>query len=71
MQDIKEQEIIVGTPVRYWGVIMADGTKLDPVDTVITSEPWQLGGHAWVCKVEGIRGCVAISHLEKLEQNEQ
>jgi hypothetical protein len=63
---MKEQEIIVGTPVRYWGVVLNSGEKMDSTDTTITSVPWQLGGHTWVCKVEGIRGCVAISHLEKL-----
>lgn len=63
---MKEQEIIPGTPVRYWSVIMSDGYKEGSVDTTITSTPWKLGGHTWVCSVADVKGCVSIDHLEKL-----
>lgn len=63
---MKEQEIILGTPVRYWSIIMADGTKLDPIDTTITSTVWHVGGGHPVCSVADVKGCVSIDHLEKL-----
>ena len=63
---MKEQEIIPGTPVRYWSIIMADGTKLYPIDTTITSAVWHIGGGHPVCNVVNLKGCVSISHLEKL-----
>ena len=61
---MKKEEIIPGTKVRYWSIITATGEKYEPVDTVITSEPWILGANI-ACNVESI-GCVLVSHLEKL-----
>lgn len=63
---MKEQEIIPGTPVRYWNVIMQDGEKLDPVNTTVTHEAWKLPSGHLVCMVADVRGCVSVSHLEKL-----
>jgi len=63
---MKEQEIIPGTQVRCWKIIMESGEKLDPVDTVIKTTPWKLPAGQLVCIVEGINGCVLVSHLEKL-----
>jgi hypothetical protein len=63
---MKEQEIIPGTPVRYWSVIDTVGNKYNPTDTTITSAVWHIGAGHPVCSVEGISGCVSISHLEKL-----
>ncbi len=63
---MKEQEIIPGTPVRYWSVITPTGERYNPTDTTITSTVWHVGGGHPVCSVEGISGCVSISHLEKL-----
>jgi hypothetical protein len=63
---MKEQEIIPGTPVRYWSVITPTGERYGPTDTTITSAVWYVGGGHPVCNVEGISGCVSISHLEKL-----
>ena len=63
---MKEQEIIPGTPVRYWSVITPTGERYGPTDTTITSAVWHVGAGHPVCSVEGISGCVSISHLEKL-----
>lgn len=62
---MKELDIKIGLPVTYYKIIKLDGTKLIPVKTVIKSEAWQLGHGEWVCKLEGISGGVAISHLEE------
>jgi len=61
---MKVQHIKVGAPVTYWGVIKENGEKYDPLETVITSDAWQLGHGEIVCKVEGVSGGVLISHLE-------
>ena len=60
---MKEKEIIPGTPVIFWGVIKSDGSKSEPLQTVITSEPWEVGGQM-CCKVKGKSGCVSIKHLD-------
>lgn len=61
---MNKEEIIIGTPVTYWGIIKEDGTKLNPVETEITSEPWYLSHGQLVCKVKGKEGCVSANHLE-------
>jgi hypothetical protein len=63
---MKIEEIKVGTPVIYWGIITEKGERLHPLKTVITSEPWALGHGEVVCKVAGISGGVAISHLDTI-----
>lgn len=40
---MRKEEIKIGTPVIYWGIIKRDGKKLDGFETEITSEPWELG----------------------------
>lgn len=61
---MEPEEIIIGTPVIYWGVVKSNGQKLCPTETVIESEPWKLGHGEMVCKVKGKSGGVSISHLE-------
>lgn len=61
---MKLEEIEVGKAVTYYGVILEDGTKLHPFETVIRSKPWQLGDEI-VCKVVGKPGGVSIKHLEE------
>lgn len=68
---MKKDDCKIGTPVTYWGVIKKDsGEKYDPIDTVITSEPWQLGHGAYVCKVNGVSGGVCLTHIEKRKEGE-
>lgn len=64
---MKQEDVKVGIHVTYWGVIKNDGSKFDPFQTVIVSEPWQLGGGEIVCKVIGKSGGVSIRHLDILE----
>lgn len=61
---MKKGEIKIGTPVTYWDVITDEGEKLFPLETEITSEPWELGHGETVCKVQGKSGGVSIKHLE-------
>ena len=63
---MKESEIKVGTPVIYWGILKQNGERLNPLKTVISSEPWELGHGEVVCKVVGKSGGVAISHLDTI-----
>lgn len=48
-----------GTPAKYWPV-KGDNRF---IETAIRSEAWTLGHGAVVVKVEGVTGCVDISHL--------
>lgn len=64
---MEPEEIIIGTPVIYYSTIMNDGRKLGPFPTVITSEPWEIGGQM-CCKVKGKSGAVSIRHLEVDEE---
>jgi len=64
---MEESEIKIGTKVNYAAIVLEDDERLDECETVITSEPWQLGHGEWVCKVEGVRGGVCISHLKKID----
>lgn len=64
---MKKEEIIIGTKVIYWAVIKADGSKHDPFETEISSEPWEMGSGHTVCKVLGKSGGVSIEHLEAME----
>lgn len=50
----------VGTPVKYFPVL--PGT--DFMETKTRSEAWELGHGESVVKVEGVTGCVIISHCE-------
>ena len=59
-------QIIVGTPVIYWSVILENGNRILPKKTEITSEAWELGSGQVVCKVKGVSGGVAISHLDPI-----
>lgn len=63
-------QIKIGTPVIYWAVIDEDSTRSFPTKTQITSDVWTVGSGEEVieeiCKVEGITGGVAISHLDPI-----
>lgn len=63
---MKQEDIEIGTPVIYWKIIKDDGSRLEPVKTEITSEPWKLGHGDMVCKVEGISGGVMLTHLDPI-----
>lgn len=65
---MERSEIQVGTPVTYWKVMKDNGEKFDPVETTITSEPWELGHGEVVCALEGMSGGFSIRHLEKREE---
>ncbi len=62
---MKEHEIVIGTPVTYWAVIMDDGEKMYPKETVIESKHWTTASGNTICIVQGVSGGVCISHLEK------
>jgi hypothetical protein len=62
---MKRSEIKIGTHVTYWGIIKSNGEKLEPKETHIISEAWDLWRNETVCKVSGISGCVSIKHLER------
>lgn len=52
----------VGTPVLAW-----PGTRDDhPLVTVTTSAPWRLGSGAWVVRVDGHHGGIALTHVDLL-----
>jgi hypothetical protein len=63
---MKSNQIKIGTPVIYWGVISEKGERSYPFKTTIESEPWELGGGETVCKVAGKRGGVSIKHLDEV-----
>ena len=60
---MKVEDLKIGTPVIYWSVIYDDGEKDFPIQTVVTSESWKVGDEL-VCRIDGISGAVALSHLE-------
>ena len=55
----------VGTPVRYYPIA---GSK-ECVDSVVRSEPWELGHGAIVIKIEGKTGGVSTApeHLQLID----
>lgn len=61
---MKVSDIKTGTSVIYWKVIDENGKKYGRVDSRIVSNAWKVGGE-FVCMIEKVVGCVAISHLEK------
>jgi hypothetical protein len=63
---MRKEDIIIGTPVIYWGIIKDNGERYDPKKTVIISEPWKLGHGQLVCKIKGISGGVDLEHLEPI-----
>lgn len=63
---MREDEIKIGLDVIYWSIIKGDGTRLNPLKTKITSEPWKLGHNEIVCKVKGVAGGVSIKHLDTI-----
>ena len=65
---MKIQEIKIGTKVNYYPYSREDGSfdGITPTPTNITSEPWELGHGAIVCKVKGVSGGVLITHLEPI-----
>lgn len=63
-----QDEIKIGQRVTYYSAILETGEKLYPKETIITSMPWTLGSGETICNVSGVRGGVAISHLEPLPE---
>lgn len=61
-----EEQIKIGTPVIYWGIIKENGERFEPLKTEITSEAWKLGHGELVCKVKGKSGGVSIKHLDTI-----
>ena len=56
----------VGTRVRYWaGPREGDGTV-----STTRSEAEVLGGHTAVVWIVGVRGCVALSHVQAIEDGQ-
>ena len=58
-----KREIYIGAKVLYHSAITESGKKIGTRETVITSEVKELGSNL-VCNVEGVSGCVFITHLE-------
>ncbi len=59
------EDIKIGTPVIYWGIITNDGKMLNPFKSEIKSSPWRVGD-IMICKIKGKSGGVAISHLDEI-----
>lgn len=51
----------IGTPVQAWPWVVNEG---EPLNTVTTTEAYVLSGHTAVIHVKGVRGCIALSHIE-------
>lgn len=62
---MRRSEAKVGTKAIYWGIVGANGERLDPEKTVILSEPYNVCGHL-VCKVLGKSAAVSITHLDPI-----
>lgn len=62
---MNKEEIIPGMLVTYWSFRTITGELLDPTDTEIESEPWEIGGGEIICRVKGVKGGVSIKHLTK------
>jgi hypothetical protein len=61
---MKLEKVKIGTRVIYYPFKRDDGSLFGtPYNTVIISEPWQLGTGDPVCKIEGKSGGILISHL--------
>ena len=60
------EEIKIGTPVIYWGVIKDNEERFYPLKTEIISNTWELGHGEIVCKVKGRSGGVSIKHLDPI-----
>ena len=64
----------VGTPVKYWiGARRRDreGRDLDGGSVSKTaSEAFVVGGHSAVVMIDGVSGCVAISHVKAITKSE-
>ena len=60
--DTWNRDCPVGTPVRYWtGVREGEGKQ-----SKTRSAAKLLGGHMAVVWIEGVSGCVALSHVLEL-----
>lgn len=58
--DTWNREHAVGTRVRYWRMVR----KGPPSGEAPTSAPAEVVGDDAVVRVEGVSGCVALSHVE-------
>lgn len=57
----------VGTRVRYWPLTKARDAK----ETTTRSEATLLAGVAPVVRLEGVPGCVSLSHVEAVEGDQR
>ncbi|MFF0823033.1 hypothetical protein ACFYUR_21950 [Micromonospora haikouensis] len=56
----------IGTPVRYWrGVREGDGRTART-----RTEAQLLGGHTAVVWLQGVAGCIALTHVEPISEDE-
>ena len=61
---LKLQDLKIGLPVIYHPFI---GSK-EGKETVISSEPWELGSGTIVVRVDGQRGGVSLKALSEVEK---
>ena len=52
----------VGTAVLAWTGVIDPNVK--PLGTLTRSEAFVLGGHTAVVFVEGVSGCIALTHVQ-------
>jgi hypothetical protein len=67
---MNKSEIKIGKAVIFWRVVRKDGSKSEPVKTVITSDAWKLGRRVkdanYCCCVADVPRCVNIRNLEEI-----
>lgn len=66
IQAVKEfnESNALGVSVRVWPGARPDGRS---IDTKTRSEAQVLSGHTAVVWVEGVSGCIALSHVEVIK----
>lgn len=58
----KPSELRVGDAVKFYAML-PQRPGVEPLETKISSEPWQLGDGTWVVKVDGKSGGVSTQFL--------
>lgn len=61
------RDVPVGTPVRYWPGSVDD----EGVVSKTRSEAWVVCARYAVVQVEGKSGCIDLSHVKVIEQDEE
>lgn len=59
----KPSALKLGDPVKYHRVL-PKREGIDPIETKVASEPWQLGDGTWVVRLKGKAGGVSTQFLE-------